>query len=171
VLQWSWGAWSADGLDLSSWYEAYEALVGLVVDADAMRAIMQLEGGEWSSVKTELGKITSGSQLGARLFGKAMDMVTSQAVRDAIQELIGKLPKSTITQKDVDNIMDKLTEVTKDMSMKALTQKRQVLLNYRGLEVTIVVTNVMEETLGIVGQLKCARLLLPAMACDSWVVQ
>jgi len=174
VLQWSWAAWSADGLDLSSWYEAYESVVGLVVDPEAMKAIMDLEGGEWSSVKTELGKVTSGSQLGARLFGKAMDMVTSQAVRDAIQDLIHQLPKSKITQKNVDNIMDKISEVTKDMSMKALSQKRIVHLNYRGLEVTLSVTNVMEETLPIIGQHACAMFSLPIGGCGcvgGWMLR
>ena len=89
-------------------------------------------------------KVTTGSQLGARLFGKAMDMVTSDDVRESIQNLIQQLSKTKITQQSVDSIMVQMTEVTRDMSMKALSQKRQVVLTYRGLDITMSVTNVME---------------------------
>ena len=75
-----------------------------------------------------------------------MDMVTSDSVRESIVNLIKKLSKTKITQQDVDAIMVQMTEVTKNMSMKALSQKRSVVLTYRGLEITMSVTNVMEET-------------------------
>ena len=75
-----------------------------------------------------------------------MDMVTSDSVRESIVNLIKKLSKTKITQQDVDAIMVQMTEVTKDMSMKALSQKRSAVLTYRGLEITMSVTNVMEET-------------------------
>ena len=91
-------------------------------------------------------KVTAGSQLGAKLFGKAMDMVTSDSVRESIVNLIKKLSKTKIIQQNVDAIMVQMTEVTKDMSMKALSQKRSAVLTYRGLEITMSVTNVMEET-------------------------
>ena len=74
-----------------------------------------------------------------------MDMVTSDSVRESIVNLIKKLSKTKITQQDVDAIMVQMTEVTKNMSMKALSQKRSVVLTYRGLEITMSVTNVMEE--------------------------
>ena len=90
-------------------------------------------------------KVTAGSQLGAKLFGQAQDMVTSQDVRLAIQDLIKQLPKTKITQQDVDSIMVQMTEVSKNMTMKALSQKRKVVLTYRGLDITMSVTNVMEE--------------------------
>ena len=75
-----------------------------------------------------------------------MDMVTSDSVRESIVNLIKKLSKTKITQQNVDAIMVQMTEVTKDMSMKALSQKRSAVLTYRGLEITMSVTNVMEET-------------------------
>ena len=59
VLQWSWAAWSSDGLDLSSWYEAYAAVIGLVADPDAMNAPVEKPPDAcWSPVKTELSKVT-----------------------------------------------------------------------------------------------------------------
>ena len=73
-------------------------------------------------------------------------MVTSDSVRESIVNLIKKLSKTKITQQNVDAIMVQMTEVTKDMSMKALSQKRSAVLTYRGLEITMSVTNVMEET-------------------------
>ena len=91
-------------------------------------------------------KVAAGSQLGAKLCGKAMDMVTSDDVRESIQNLIKKLSKTKITQLNVDSIMLQMTEVTRDMLMKAPSQKRQVVLTYRGLEITMSVANVMEET-------------------------
>jgi hypothetical protein len=173
-------------------------VIGLVADPEAMKTLVEKPAGAcWTSVKTELGKVTlayqilasrflqhvhthththvmytythtytytctsciltlacqtlaykvtAGSQLGAKLFGKAMDMVTSDSVRESIVNLIKKLSKTKITQQDVDAIMVQMTEVTKNMSMKALSQKRSVVLTYRGLEITMSVTNVMEET-------------------------
>ena len=64
LLQWSWAAWSADGLDLSSWYEAYAQVIGLVADPKAMKALVDKPSDAcWSSVKTELGKVTLAYQI------------------------------------------------------------------------------------------------------------
>ena len=64
VLQWSWAAWGSDGLDLSSWYEAYACVIGLVADPDAMKALVEKPSDAcWNSVKTELNKVTLAYQI------------------------------------------------------------------------------------------------------------
>lgn len=100
---------------------------------------------QWLDVSTPLMTICTGSKLGHRMFGFAMAMVSADRIAAyAINEL--KQVTGAITDDFEKNFSTRvMAEVTRLDISAALSERRQVKLSYRGLQLTMQTQGISDE--------------------------
>ena len=132
-------------LNLEHWWEVYQDQASLVIDKGAFVKLLGAKG-QWSRVAAELECVVNGSKMGYRAFGHANTYVVGAEMKNMVNEcLLSIADKATITKADVDQIQDKLmARAANKSAASALAMKRDVLCNFRNLEITIQVANFQE---------------------------
>ena len=144
-LLFTWEQMRRQDLNLEHWWEVYQDQASLVVDKGAFVKLLGAKG-QWSRVAAELDSVVNGSKMGYRAFGHADTYVVGAEMKNMVNECLFKIAnQATITKADVDMIQDKLmARAANKSAASALAMKRDVLCNFRNLEITIQVANFQE---------------------------
>lgn len=132
-------------LKLEHWWEVYQDQASLIIDKGSFVKLLGAKG-QWSNVAAELECVVNGSRMGHRAFGHANTYVVGAEMKNMVNEcLLTIADKATITKADIDKIQDKLmARAANKSAASALAMKRDVLCNFRNLEITIQVANFQE---------------------------
>ena len=132
-------------LKLEHWWEVYQDQASLIIDKGSFVKLLGAKG-QWSHVAAELECVVNGSKMGHRAFGHANTYVVGAEMKNMVNEcLLTIADKATITKADIDKIQDKLmARAANKSAASALAMKRDVLCNFRNLEITIQVANFQE---------------------------
>lgn len=132
-------------LKLEHWWEVYQDQASLIIDKGSFVKLLGAKG-QWSNVAAELECVVNGSKMGHRAFGHANTYVVGAEMKNMVNEcLLTIADKATITKADIDKIQDKLmARAANKSAASALAMKRDVLCNFRNLEITIQVANFQE---------------------------
>lgn len=127
--------------------QIYDDIIERVLDKGCLERILN-EKGSWKSVHSELNAVVGSSQLGARLFGFALDHVLAEVVGDAIETRLDMLfaGSETITKDKIDEAKrDVAAAIAAMENIDGLPMRRQLGLVYRGFEVPLKISSTGEE--------------------------
>lgn len=132
------------GLGVEVFWATHSFVAGLIIAPSDVSEVLACKT-QWLDVSTPLMTICTGSKLGHRMFGFAMAMVPADRIAAyAISEL--KQVKGAITDDFEKNFSTKvMAEVTRLGISAALSERRQVKLSYRGLQLTMQTQGISDE--------------------------
>lgn len=105
------------------------------------------EKGSWVNVESELQQVVATSTLGKRLFGFAVQQVLSTVVSNKMNDAIAAVMQQDLVTTDKIIAAKKtcIEQVESMQNIETLPTKRVIKVAYRGVEVSIKVTDIAEE--------------------------
>jgi hypothetical protein len=100
---------------------------------------------QWADVAVEISRTVHGSRLGNAMFGFAATLVASETFSATVDELLGMLPVNVTTNVIAEITEKALTEAGKLLCADLVASKRNITVMYRGIKLTLAVTDVSAE--------------------------
>ncbi len=112
-----------------------------VVDADKVFAAAQ-----WKDVKAEIKNLCSGTQLGMKMFGFALNHVASAEASELIEETVSLLEGMHLDIECVKEVRGNIrVELDKIATARICSERRAIQIRYRGLDIQVEVMGLEEE--------------------------
>jgi hypothetical protein len=100
---------------------------------------------QWADVAVEISRTVHGSRLGNAMFGFAATLVASETFSGKVDDLLGMLPVNVTTNVIAEITEKALAEAGKLLCADLVASKRNITVMYRGIKLTLAVTDVSAE--------------------------
>lgn len=169
------GSFKQHGQSARLWWEASKVFASLLLPSEDTQKCIECDSA-WTDVSVQLARVVQSSDIGTKMFSSAWRDLQARRLRFAIDQVINKLDGVDLDKAAVLTAREAFKiEVAKlGKNANETYTRREVLVSYRGQEIPVVVTSLMDEyTLAEQAFLRSRGVqlgVLPELWCESALV-